>query len=294
MSYTSSNSKIIGRYRIPGSIPEAACHCFRSLTIHWDGSRRLGFVDPMPSQADLNAFYRTQYRHIMNKKRSVQCYLTSPNYRAQVRSQVSWVAPFLGSEGRWLDIGAGFGLLLPEVKRSFPGWELHAVEGDSKGHEALRGVAKVVQEPDDFWSGGPAHDLYDVVSLSHVLEHLPRVDEAIRHVMQKISPGGMLLLEVPNDHREELCRHGRSSDLPHLWFFSHPGLIDFIRASGFEILKSAEIGLRKPGQPVGYMRRAVRSMKVRLRGSMALIEDPDWYAEGKNRTDIRVVARRPA
>ena len=276
-------------YRVHPSVPQGACAPFRELRLQWSAAWDLGCAAPQPTPDELESFYKGEYRRVMGKARGVASYLESPNYRAQTRSQVDWVVAEVHGHGRWLDVGAGYGLLVREVADALPAWSRLALEPDAEAQTDLGQVAEVL----------PCSDLaaldgghFDVISCSHVLEHVADPLAYLGEARDRLRASGLLLLEVPNDDREALTDANRKSDLPHLWFFSRAGLERLVQAAGFSIVRSAELGLERPGTPVGLGLRARRFLRRRFHGNLSLLDDPTWYTEGVNRTDLRILARR--
>ena len=264
------------------------------MHIEWNSSLGLGFASPMPDEEVLNAFYSTIYRRVMTKKRGFDHYLGSPNYRAQTRSQVEWVRSVAPTSGTWLDVGAGFGLLLWTVNQMMPAWSLHAVEPDEETSAGLREFAKVHTDFPAFWKREAfGENLFDVVSVSHVLEHLIDPVECLNVLFHYLKPGGLLLIEVPNDSLTELLSSNRCSDMPHLWFFSFDGFIRIIEAAGFQVRRASTLGLKRPGSDESFFVRMRRAVARRIHGPLANLDDPTWYSEGIDRTDLRILARKP-
>lgn len=268
---------------------------FQSLSLRHAAGQRIAWADPMPSSEALRAFYASEYRGAMGKGKGLAGYRASPNYRAQARSQVEWLAGAVGESGTLLDVGAGYGLFLAEAARRLPGWSLAAVEPDRDAADDLMRIARLERDFAGFWEGGGfAPGSLDAINLSHVLEHLRDPLAALVRLRALLRPGGVLQVETPHDDLDELLSPGRRSDLPHLWFFSRPALESVAEEAGFTILRSAVLGIRRPGAHAPLLRRLRRAAAVRLKGPLALLDDDDFYAERSDRTDVRVLcANRP-
>lgn len=107
-----------------------------------------------------------------------------------------WAHLNLPAHGRLLDIGCGNGSLLASCHRIAPQWRLVGNElGDQHRArvEALPGV-------EAFCSGAAteAHGHFDLLTMNHVLEHIPHPAQFLRGLREKLRPGGALVVQVPN------------------------------------------------------------------------------------------------
>lgn len=288
-----ASARPIRDYRLPAQISPDAYAPFDTLKIAYSDDLQLGVATPLPAPDVLADFYGTRYRRVMAKAHSFDSYINSPNYRAQVRSQVEWISPKCGNNAALLDVGAGFGLLLWQVAQDRPDCRLSALEPDPDARPHLQKLATIATDFDTFWNGMAfLHGSFDAITLSHVLEHLLDPVAALGVLRDYTKPGGHILIEVPNDPLEVLEDPKRASDLPHLWFFSEHSLGQVCKAAGLEVVQSATLGIRrrqvKAALPIRIYRRLMRS----LRGPWW--SESGWYSEGHDRTDLRVLCRVPS
>lgn len=112
------------------------------------------------------------------------------------------VAAFLGAKavlpavGRLLDIGCGNGAMLAAFLGTHPGWRGVGTESSAKYRdtvEALPGVQALHTGPLAAIPG-----TFDLVSLVHVLEHIPDPTTFLGQIRDKLVPGGRLLIETPH------------------------------------------------------------------------------------------------
>lgn len=102
----------------------------------------------------------------------------------------------LAEEGRLLDIGCSNGNLLKSFHGLRPGWKLSGSELFDNWREtvsALPGVERFYSGPKPAFEG-----TFDVISLSHVLEHVPDPIPFLKEISGYLSPGGRILLASPD------------------------------------------------------------------------------------------------
>lgn len=113
---------------------------------------------------------------------------------AIIRALLNRVA--IPATGRLLDIGCGNGSFLRSWSRAKKGWRLCGSEVSDKHRkevEAIAGVEALFTASFDEIPGA-----FDVISLIHVLEHIPAPRHFLNQLHDKLNPGGLLLVEVPD------------------------------------------------------------------------------------------------
>jgi 2-polyprenyl-3-methyl-5-hydroxy-6-metoxy-1,4-benzoquinol methylase len=116
--------------------------------------------------------------------------------RGQSKSY-SFINKHIHSRGRMLDIGCGNGRLL--IMASKDGW-------DVRGLELSEFYAKIIGERQgikvfvaNFLEFSPTEkELFDIITLRHVLEHLPDPIFAMNKINSLLNDGGYAMMEFPN------------------------------------------------------------------------------------------------
>lgn len=140
---------------------------------------------------------------------------------------------------RILDIGAGWGHILYAMGERFPAGKRTAIEFSQVCVRHLQGMGIEVHV-------GAAENVlpgldykFDVITISHVFEHLLNPVEILKLVRQSLAPGGVLYIEVPNIPAESLLKYpdhiwAPRFDEPHITFFSLDTLRDMLVREGFD------------------------------------------------------------
>ena len=182
----------------------------------------------------------------------------------------------LQETGRLLDVGCGNGAFIKSCSRALPKWRLCGSEVSNKYRsdvEAIPGVEKMF--------AGNLRDVegtFDVVSMIHVIEHIPSPQTVLAEVMTKLKPGGILLVQVPD------CLHHPFTLLvaDHCSHFSMDGLSQLIGAAGFDVLHAdngwvpREISVLGMVSPIAS---AGRPARLPLDQGAAVLSGHLWLAE---------------
>lgn len=136
-----------------------------------------------------------------------------------------------------LDVGSGEGRFLARMRGL--GWKVQGVESDGRAVEVARRNHGLEVVEADIAEANLPEGAFDVVTLRHVLEHVPDPVALLTGVHRTLRPGGLLVLLTPNvdslGHR--LLGEGwRGLEPPrHLYLFSKRTLATSVQRAGFSI-----------------------------------------------------------
>lgn len=160
---------------------------------------------------------------------------TSP---ARLDAQIRFFAPFAPKRPTILEIGCATGELAAATKGSIGVERYEAIELSPAGDKARAHVDRLYTEPlRSLLVGGEIQSRFDLILMSHVLEHIDDPAAELRAMKEVLKPGGAIFVEVPNGSGH---RHLPIDDnLTHLHFFSPASLLRMLAAQGLETIAVA-------------------------------------------------------
>lgn len=139
--------------------------------------------------------------------------------------------------GRLLEVGCASGDLLAYVKEHSD-WSLYACEPKREIAEIARKRGLDVQ-PHTLAEADYQDDFFDVVYMSHVIEHVPDVRVTMEKVFRILKPGGLFITEHPDfggPTRPFFGRYWWGYHLPrHLTHFTRDSISLMLESVGFEV-----------------------------------------------------------
>lgn len=127
------------------------------------------------------------------------------------------------------EVGAGFAINLLELRKLYPDATYATDEIDS-----------TVQLPAGVSHATLSAVSADIIVLSHVLEHFSDPVALIREVLAALKPGGVVVIEVPNDETPEL--RAQQKHEPHLTFFDARSIIPVLQRANARIVEVTTAG----------------------------------------------------
>jgi len=174
---------------------------------------------PQPDLENLGKYYESEdYISHTDNKRSLfeKAYHFVKNIA--LKNKLNLINGEQSQKGRILDIGAGTGDFLLTAKNN--GWETVGVEPSERAKNiAIQKGISFVNEISDLQNNS-----FDVITMWHVLEHVPNLELQIQELKRLLKPTGTLIVAVPNFKSYD-AQHYKTFwaayDVPiHFWHFS--------------------------------------------------------------------------
>jgi 2-polyprenyl-3-methyl-5-hydroxy-6-metoxy-1,4-benzoquinol methylase len=174
---------------------------------------------PQPSLDKLGSYYEFEdYISHTDGKRTLFEKMYHFIKRKAIRDKVKLINSYQPLKGRILDIGAGTGDFLLECKNQ--NWDILGIEPNDKA----KGIAlgKGVKFGDTIEK--LESNSFDVITMWHVLEHVPDVEHQVAELKRLLKPSGTIIIAVPNFKSYDANYYKEfwaAYDVPrHLWHFS--------------------------------------------------------------------------
>ena len=176
-------------------------------------------TSPQPSSENLGRYYESNdYISHTDSKRSIFEKAYHFVKGIALNNKLNLINNCSATKGNLLDIGAGTGDFLLTAKQN--GWNTIGV----KPSEKAKGIAigkgiKFSNSTNELESNS-----FDVITMWHVLEHVPNLDLQIKELKRLIKPNGTIIIAVPNFKSYDAKYYGKfwaAFDVPiHFWHFS--------------------------------------------------------------------------
>ncbi|MDQ6528612.1 class I SAM-dependent methyltransferase [Flavobacterium sp. LHD-85] len=187
--------------------------------LYYDEELDMLITSPQPELQNLGKYYESEdYISHTDNKRSLfeKAYHFVKNIA--LKNKLNLINSQQSRKGKILDIGAGTGDFLLTAKND--GWETIGVEPSDRAKNIAKekGIS-FVEETSTLESNS-----LDVITMWHVLEHVPNLEIQIQELKRLLKPTGTLIVAVPNyksfdaGHYETFWA---AYDVPiHFWHFS--------------------------------------------------------------------------
>ncbi len=192
--------------------------------------KNCGFVylSPRMTEEELDQFYKNEYRTLYHgQEEPTPADLNTQQLRAD--HLLSFVKMEKLDISRHLDIGSSSGVLLKTFIEGYDCEGIGVEPGDSYRAYAEKQGLKNFSSLEKIKKG--ENKKFDLISMSHVLEHMPDPIAFLSELAELLTEEGKVLVEVPN-----LYGH-TSFEISHLSSFSPHTLAEIFKQAGYTDLK---------------------------------------------------------
>ncbi|WP_418264469.1 class I SAM-dependent methyltransferase [Flavobacterium faecale] len=204
--------------------------------LYHDEALDMLMTHPQPSLDVLGKYYESEdYISHTDNKRS----LFEKAYHfvkgIALKNKLNLINELQPKKGTILDIGAGTGEFLNVTKDN--GWKTIGIEPSdrAKGIAISKGI-DFVKDTTEL-----ENHSFDVITMWHVLEHVPDLDFQIKELKRLLKPSGSLIIAVPNfksfdaKHYKEFWA---AYDVPiHFWHFSKKAIQNLFAKENMQLEK---------------------------------------------------------
>lgn len=195
---------------------------------------------PQPDSSKLGDYYKSEdYISHTNSKRNLFEKVYHQVRVLSLKRKLKLINSFKSTEKKILDIGCGTGSFLSLAEKN--NWKITGIEPN----ESARKIANEV-------TNGSVYDIsellklkkesFDVITLWHVLEHLPNLEEHLSLIKKLLKPSGTVIVAVPNYKSFDAGfykKHWAAYDVPrHLWHFSQVSMKKLFQKKQMTVFKT--------------------------------------------------------
>ena len=201
----------------------------------------LVITSPRPQDKDLGKYYLSDNYVSHSTKKSAD--LIDQLYKITRHFTLGWKVNLVQANcsfkmpagPKLLDYGCGTGEFLLKSKAS--GFIVSGVEpSETARNHANELTSNAVRDSPDKVNGP-----FDVITLWHVLEHVPTLNEQLGHLLGKLKINGTMFIAVPNHQSFDAQKYGEhwaGYDVPrHLWHFNQRSMKRLIARNAIKLEK---------------------------------------------------------
>lgn len=213
------------------------------------------WLDPAPLAEDIGMAYTNYHTHTSIRKDKIASILRRfsqklshlklifhPDYQFMLEDQRKFRYLNLQdiAKGKILDVGCGGGRFLNRMQRI--GWNVEGIDFDAEATKKVAAKYGFTVHTGDLRSAQLTSNSYDVVVMSHAIEHVCDPASLLSEIRRILKSGGRLLLVTPNANSIAHRRFGaywRGLEVPrHIQIFSLSGLELLVEKAGLTLEKS--------------------------------------------------------
>jgi 2-polyprenyl-3-methyl-5-hydroxy-6-metoxy-1,4-benzoquinol methylase len=198
----------------------------------------LRFTQDVPDESSIGPYYQSQdYISHSNTSKGLLNKLYQAVRKFTLGQKSGLVISRTTNHGRILDIGAGIGAFLNEMKGK--GWDIEGIEPDYGARQQAKNLFAIDLKPTPELQHIP-HNSFDAITLWHVLEHVESLQDYVALLKQLLKKNGKIFIAVPNYSSLDADLYGNrwaAYDVPrHLYHFTPRSIEVLVQKHGMKII----------------------------------------------------------
>lgn len=190
-----------------------------TFDLYHDENLDMLITSPQPDLQNLGRYYESEdYISHTDNKRSVFEKAYHFVKSIALKNKLNLINSEQSQKGKILDIGAGTGDFLLTAKND--GWNVIGIEPSDRAKNIAKQKGISFAEE----TASLENNSFDVITMWHVLEHVPNLELQIQELKRLLKPTGTLIVAVPNFKSFDAKHYGEfwaAFDVPiHFWHFS--------------------------------------------------------------------------
>src|SRR6476661_3672732 len=198
----------------------------------------LRFTQDVPDESSISPYYQSlDYISHSNTNKGLLNKLYQAVRKFTLSQKSALVISHTTNKGRILDIGAGIGAFLNEMKGK--GWDIEGIEPDYGARQQAKTLFAIDVNPAPELKTLP-HNSFDAITLWHVLEHVESLQDYVALLKQLLKKNGKIFIAVPNYTSLDADLYGNrwaAYDVPrHLYHFTPRSVDLLVQKHGMKII----------------------------------------------------------
>ena len=203
-------------------------HC-KNCNLYISGNTKQEVIEKV------SELYKGDYWNEHNSETSINSEYTDVDSQGKRRN---WVSQFLYTKqyitGKTLleiGVGAGQSILWFEEE----GFDVSGIEPDGRNVSMINKVLKRGKVAETSVEGFSSDKVFDVIWMSHVLEHLIEPVRFLKKIRNNLKKSGIFFIEVPNCEYEPMLQSSIEKN-PHLYHFTKKALTKMVEQTEYRIM----------------------------------------------------------
>lgn len=201
------------------------------------------FTNPRPDETEIKKYYISdEYISHSSTPKGLVNKIYCRVRKFTIRKKLSLVEEIRRNQKKGtksiLDFGCGTGEFISACRKR--SWNIYGVEPSEIARKNAQEQHSIVPlSTEEFFKFNKK--IFNIITLWHVLEHIHRIDDALKQFHRTLNDDGVLIIAVPNNNSYDAQKYGScwaAYDLPrHLFHFIQRDMESLMEKHGFKLTR---------------------------------------------------------